>query len=71
MSKFTSSPICPQCGTRMERIRRKTWHRLLSFFVPVKHVWCCNKSYLLVCSSDKNSEDHQNTDSFIHIRENG
>ncbi len=31
----------------MDRIKRKRWHRWLSKLIPVIHVECCNKRYLL------------------------
>lgn len=39
--------VCPQCGRRMIRIRRKNKDRLLSLFVPVIRCGCCGKSYLI------------------------
>jgi len=29
----TVGPICPQCGNRTRRVRRKEWQRLLSFII--------------------------------------
>ncbi|MBP3192532.1 hypothetical protein [Natronogracilivirga saccharolytica] len=66
MVQLTSSKICPSCGTRMERIRRKPWHRLLSYIVPVIHVSCCNKNYLVV-SRRGNDARENNQDSFVHM----
>lgn len=39
--------ICPQCGRRPIRIKRRNRDRLLSMFVPVIRCRCCGRSFLI------------------------
>jgi len=47
MIRFTFKRVCRQCGSPMDRIKRKHWHRILSRIFPVIQVECCNRRYLL------------------------
>ncbi|WP_041440429.1 hypothetical protein [Syntrophobacter fumaroxidans] len=33
-------PFCPQCGTRLQRVRRRTIDKLVSFLVPLNRYRC-------------------------------
>ena len=34
--------VCPDCGEKVERMRRRFWQKLVSFAVPFRHYRCTN-----------------------------
>ncbi len=65
MVQITTSRVCPKCGILMERIPRKPWHRMLSIFIPVIHVICCHKKYLVFFKKKSGkAQGHSESDTF-------
>lgn len=58
MARFTFSRQCKICGSPMDRIARKTWHRVLSIFIPVVHVECCERKYVLIRTKKREKRSH-------------
>lgn len=48
--------VCPQCGRRMIRVKRRNMDRLLSVVVPVIRCSCCGRSFLVPVDRKEHQE---------------